>query len=496
MHTMRHCTLLFVISSIVAPTASAQSIDEALRLYKGQDYEDAAFAFFDVLANDADPDHRDQAEIYLAETLRKVGMLVPALFYYTDLFKAGRANRYYLNAVEGLLKVQEELHDPLWVPVLINELYDPEGFGQLDPERAAQINYLIGELSFRQKKNKDARLFLEYVAPESPMHAKARYLLGMLDTRVDDPEGAQKHFKAIVDLIDEEERNPELLRVRNLALLAAGRNAYGLGRFDEAVEYYGKVPRFSEAWFAAMYEQAWVYFRKEDYGRSLGELQSVTAPFFAKRFIPEAHVIRGTAYFVNCQWDRVRRAVATYKATYEPMRNQLKAYLEEGREPAEIYRDVVAGGAGRFSVELAREVRRAQRFKDYHFMLTHMSWERQKLDDTAVWKGSRLANDIAVVIDQHAEASEKVAGSWAKLRLQEMLLQLNNFQTQVDVLDFEVSDAERSWLEQGKEILKGRRARLPRPNIPNDQWQHWGFDREYWRDELGYIRHALRSECF
>jgi hypothetical protein len=62
-------------------------------------------------------------------------------------------------------------------------------------------------------------------------------------------------------------------------------------------------------------------------------------------------------------------------------------------------------------------------------------------------------------------------------------------------LDFEVADAERKWLEQGKEILKGRRARLPRPDIPNDQWQHWKFAREYWRDELGFYRHTIRSEC-
>ena len=46
------------------------------------------------------------------------------------------------------------------------------------------------------------------------------------------------------------------------------------------------------------------------------------------------------------------------------------------------------------------------------------------------------------------------------------------------------------------EILKGRRARLPRPEIPTDQWQHWGFKKEYWKDELGYIEHSLRSECF
>ena len=497
---MIRTTITFVAfvlaASIAAPTAHAQSIDEALKLYKKQDLKEAAIAFFDVLQNDANPDHRDQAEIYLAETLRKDGLLLPALFYYQDLFGAGRANRYYLNAVEGLLLVQKELHDPLWVPTLINEKLDPEGFGQLDPDKIAQINYLVGEVSFRQRKNQDARAFLEFVPPESPLHPKARYLLGILAIRTGDTEAAQGHFKAILSVIDPEETNEELKRVRNLALLAAGRNAYGLGRFDEAVTYYKQVPRLSDEWFTSMYENAWSYFRLEKYGQALGELQSVTSPYFAKRHVPEAYVIQGTAYFASCQWDRVRRSVTRYKKVYEPMLAQLKAYTDENREPVEFYRDVIAGGNGRFSIEAAREVRRIQRFKDFHFVLTHMAWERDAIDNTKIWKGSRFAEDLKVIIDKERGNGERAAGLVARAKLRDIAASLQNFQNQINILDFEVADAERQWLEQGKEILKGRRARLPRPEIPNDQWQHWSFDREYWKDELGYIQHTLRSECF
>ncbi|MBI5508783.1 MAG: hypothetical protein HY903_08530 [Deltaproteobacteria bacterium] len=488
-------TFAILAGGLAGSVAHAQSIDEALRLYKKQDFKEAAIAFFDVLQNDANPDHRDQAEIYLAETLRKDGFLMPALFYYQDLFGAGRGNRYYLNAVEGLLAVQRELHDPLWVPTLINEKLDPEGFGQLDPDKIAQINYLVGEASFRRKAYTDARAFLEYVPPESPLHPKARYLLGILAVRAGDGEGAQGHFKSILTAIDVDNANDEMKRVRNLALLAAGRNAYGLGRFEEASDFYHQVPRFADLWFSAMYENSWALFRQEKYGQALGELQSVTSPYFSKRHIPEAFVIQGTAYFANCQWDRVRRSVSRYKKVYEPMLNQLRSYLDESREPVDYYRDIVADGNGRFSVEAAREVRRIQRFKDFHFVLTHMAWEREQLDLVKVWKGSRFAEDLKVIIDKERGNGERFAGQVARAKLKEIMAALQNFQNQVNILDFEVADAERQWLEQGQEILKGRRARLPRPEIPNDQWQHWSFDREYWQDELGYIQHTMRSEC-
>lgn len=486
--------LAFVLVG-ASSAARAQNIDEALKLYQGQEYPEAALAFYDVLANDANPDRRDQAEIYLAESLKKMGFYVPALFYYRDLFQAGAGNRYYLNAVEGLLEVQQQLHDHLYVPSLVNERFDPQAFARLDRPKIDQINYLIGELSFRQRKNQDAKRFLEYVSESSPYYVKARYLLGILEVRGNNQEGALPHFKAMIAKIPADTTQVELRGLRNLGLLAAGRAAYGLGQYKEASAFYAEVPRFSDEWFNAMYENAWAYFRAEEYGRALGELESITSPYFSKRHVPEAYVIRGTTYFVNCQWDRVRGSVEVYKKTYEPMMKELKAYLEAEREAPEYYLDVVAGGSGKYSVELAREARRSRRFKDFHFMLEHMRWETERLKEVSTLNGSRLAGDIQLVIDEQRANLEAAVGRWVRTQLRNQLANLQNFQNQINILDFELTDAERQWLEQGQEILKGRRARLPRPSIPNDQWQHWSREREFWKDELGYYRHSLRSEC-
>jgi tetratricopeptide (TPR) repeat protein len=484
-----------LLVTLAAGTASAQNIDEALRLYKKREFTDAALAFYDVLQNDRNPDNRDQAEIYLAETLFKMRFYVPALFYYQDIFKTGRNNRYYLNAVEGLLRTQEELHDPLFIPSLINEYLDPDGFGQLDPEKIHHVNYLIGELSYRGRKNQDAHAFLSYVPPESSFHPKARYVLGLLEVRLGKLPAAEEHFRRILEIIPEDTGNEELLRVRNLAIIAAARAAYGQGKFDKATELYKQVPRFSDEWFTALYENAWAHFQQRQYGKALGEVQSVTSPYFAKRHVPEAYVIAATAYFVNCQWDRVRREVGRYKRSYEPMLNTLKSYLEEKRQPVAYYQDVVAGGGGKFSVEIARDVRRTRRFLDYHFMLTHMEWETKEIAETKEWKGARLGDDLIEVIRQQRDQLEPAVGRWVKGELVRRQNSLQNFQNQINILDFEVADAERRWLEMGKEVLKGRRARLPRPEIPNDQWQHWNFDHEYWKDELGYIQHSLGDEC-
>ncbi|MEM6732929.1 MAG: hypothetical protein AAF658_15340, partial [Myxococcota bacterium] len=153
------------------------------------------------------------------------------------------------------------------------------------------------------------------------------------------------------------------------------------------------------------------------------------------------------------------------------------------------------GGAGKYAEEVAREVRRVGWFKDLYFMLQHLEWQKAQLDDIEEWRGSRFVDDMRQMIDDKLRNARNFAGGWVRGQLQFHADNMKNFQNQIDILDFELTDAERQWLERGREILKGRRARLPRPEIPTDQWQHWSIGKEYWKDELGYYEHTLQSEC-
>ncbi|MEO0814784.1 MAG: hypothetical protein AAFY60_18115, partial [Myxococcota bacterium] len=237
------------------------------------------------------------------------------------------------------------------------------------------------------------------------------------------------------------------------------------------------------------------HYQERNFGESLGALESVMSPYFAKRHVPEAYVIQGTSYFSYCQWDRVRRSVDRYKQIYEPMKGQLDAYLSSPRDAAQYLDDVIAGGRGQYAEEIAREVRRVGWFTDFYFMFRHLEWQRDALAEIREWRGSRFKEDIGQMIDDKVQNARAFAGAWVRQRLQFHAVNMKNFQNQIDILDFELTDAERQWLEAGREILKGRRAQLPRPEIPTDQWQHWSISKEYWKDELGYYQHTLESEC-
>src|SRR5215475_6465150 len=95
----------------VAVSAFAQDIDRAIQSYNDDKYTDAAFLFYDVIEHSQDPDARVKAEYYIAQSLFKAGMYLPAFQYYGEVFNAGDAHPYFLKATAGLLNVAEQIGD-------------------------------------------------------------------------------------------------------------------------------------------------------------------------------------------------------------------------------------------------------------------------------------------------------------------------------------------------------------------------------------------------
>lgn len=493
---LRTLPLLVCLTFSVTRPANAQSLDAGLELFDDGELEDAALTFYDVAARDPDANKRNEALVYLALSLQRMGLWAPASFYFQVILEDGPSNRRFLNAVEQLLEIQETYRDHVFIADLIDKNFDNRAFANLpNGARIDQINYLMGEFNLRRGKVRNAKRFLEFVRADSAYYGRAQYLLGLVTLRQEDPGAAVGHFGAVVTSIAADTADDDAARLRQLAMLAEARAQYGLGNYEASLEGFERVPRYSEFWFQALYEQAWAHYQEQNFGEALGALESVLSPYFAKRHVPEAYVIQGTAYFTYCQWDRVRRSVERYQGLYGPMKEQLDTYLAGARDPAEYLDDVIAGGAGKYAGEIAREVRRIGWFTDFYFMFRHLEWQRDRIAEIGEWRGSRLAEDVAQMIDDKVQNARAFAGAWVRQRLQFHADNMKNFQNQIDILDFELTDAERQWLEEGREILKGRRAQLPRPEIPNDQWQHWSMGKEYWKDELGYYQHTLQSEC-
>ncbi len=483
-------------TTLLCVRVHAQSLEQGLQLFKDKDYPAAAVLLYDVVSAVEDPAVHDKAEIFLAETLFKMELHLPALLYYADVFRAPDP-RYYVNAAQGLLKIQEALHDRMLVPAILNENIDGQALSRLPVSRREQINFLIGELSYRQRKFDDVQEFIAtFKKPQRALYAKAKMILALSYNLQGNTQEALRVFREIALNVDVDDPDPEKRHVRSLALIGAARIEYGLGNYAKATRFYRAVPRFTAEWFTALYENSWSYFQQEAYGKALGEVQSVRSPYFARRHVPETYVVAATTYFINCQWDRTREEIKRYKKIYTPMKEGLRRYLDVERPSGAYYRDIVRGGTEDLSIDLVRDVRRQRRFVNFDFVLRHATWQKKEILNIVAWRGTAMRRAALSTLAAYTSRFETEVGNWVNTQLTQRYLWLKNFENQIDLLDLETTSKETDWLAAGEEILKGRRSRLPRPTIPNDQWQHWSFNREYWKDELGYIEHTLRSECF
>lgn len=485
-----------VAAVLSTSSAFAQDIDRAIQAYNDDKYAEAAFLFYDVIQNSSDADSRVKAEYYISQALYKAGLYLPAMIYYGDVFNSGRAHPYFLKATEGLLRVSEKIEDDTLIPEVINKGYSDE-FAKLKAANLNTINYLIGMITQRRGNYAEAKDFLGAVSEKSPLYVKARYLLAIMAIRLESKEPEPKYSEAIkyfseIEKMLESATDDQSKKLYRLALLGKARTYYSEGEYGKSIEYYEKVPRFSEDWYDSMFESGWAYFKNEKFGRALGMVQSIQSPYFDDRYRAESWVLKATTYFQMCHFDRARAALEQFFRIYEPMSEQLKPWLEGDQTDAEMV-DLLEKGDPKFPSEIRTQLSANRRFKK--FLATVNEVDREiKIAETQFPEGSFKAYLTDLLRDQR-EQRISLTGKLVREQLKREALWLDDFLNQARIIKFETADAERKMLEAGKDITKGPRARGPRPDVPNSRYQYWAFVGEYWIDELGFYEHSIKNEC-
>ncbi|MCB9655972.1 MAG: hypothetical protein H6729_17740 [Deltaproteobacteria bacterium] len=476
--------------------AVAQSIDEATRAYNEDKYAEAAFLFYDVMVNAPDAATRGKAEYSLARSLYKAGYLLPAYQFYGEVFTSGENHPYFLKAVRGLLRVAAALDDDTLVPGVIDRGYS-RAFSYLAEADSNAAHYLIGMITQRRGNYAEAKSFLEAVGERSPDYAKARYLLAIMAVKTVAEQGTDDYSEAIryfseVEARLGEAKTDEDKKLHHLAVLGKARAYYSQGDFKRSVEFYEKVPRFSEDWYDAMFESGWAYFQTGQFGRALGMVHAIQSPYFDGRYRAESWVLKATTYFQLCHFDRVRKTLDDFFRLYEPVAESLVPWLEGEHTDAEMV-EVIVDGSSAFPEQIRRQLANNRRFKKF---LSHVRRvDNEMARATKEFPEGQFKAALLSFFEDEREQRVALTGKLVRQQLKREAAFLDDFLNQARIIKFETADAERKMLEAGKDITKGPRAKGPRPIVPDATYQYWAFLGEYWLDELGYYAHSIKNEC-
>ncbi len=510
------------------PAVAGQMTEEAAqakRLFDAERFAEAALALDRVSKGETGDDEGNKqiAQYNLAISLYRLKLYQASY----NIFSVIADNPNHLKFNETLLwlsKLATQLPEPADIVERVGK-YKADAIARFNNPNQRdlywQLNYMLGRYKYRNRQYEEAINLFQKVGKESKYFVKGQFFMGISYVQLRKSVPAVKSFQRIVTAIDEGAEGVEDEdRMRDLAFLSMARTYYTASvRLDEnntptidgtklsaAVKYWNKIDVASEYWLDGLFEESWAYFMAGDYPRALGNIHTIQSPYFPNSFYPESDILRAVIYFANCEYDDATTIVARFKLKYEPIKAELEQVMErfkgENQEGPffKFLSDVRAGKADlspkvRPIVENSFSDRQLLRNIEYIRVLDEE--EKTFNKSPPAFRSSPLGGDVKDALDLAKEVALRNAGTLARQRYQRTLDELNEHLRDSAKILIDITAAHRNKLEQTIQAGQVSKAESKVYGVVNPDEEHvlWPYDGEYWRDELGFYRQVVISNC-
>ncbi len=480
-----------------APTPPPPELRAGIGKFKSQDWEPASLDFYAVLDNPAAADHHKDASFYLARCLERMGLPYAALEEYARFLIIGEDSEKFLEGFQKAVSLGEDLGAG-WVlaPSLVNHATD-----RFSKDNSGAAMYWVGRAYYDQNRADEARAYLMSVPKDSAFYARARFLEGVVLTRLRRPKDAVQPFQEALKAAAGSKADADVREVANLSL---ARTYYALGNFERALEHYRNVPRDHIDWYQTLFERAWSSYMLGRLDDTLAELESVTAPFFDDMYIPEPILLQALVSFNYCKYQDGKKLLDQFTTQYKPVFEQLGksaqagdgdrnrlfeslvAYLLDGdrqgipfpdRVLLSFERDSLLKDSGRFVRGVDQEIKRIGKIR-------------------SGWGDQPVAGDLRRRMESRTSTVADQQGGAILARLRGMVGQLSEFLTQAEIYKLEMITREKDLYTAAARGDVAERLRAPRRAVEvPDGYNYWPFEGEYWIDELGWYKVSTIDEC-
>lgn len=500
----------------------SEALANALRLYQQERYLESSVQFQRVVEGETQdaPANVQKAQFFLGKALYHLRFYQSALAIFDEVTQQGQGHNYFGETLQWLAQLATQLPEPAGIIEKVGR-YGVDELEQFNTPQSADLYnhviYLMGRYKYQQLEFDEAVSLFQRVDRRSDQYVSARFFEGIAHVRLRRAQPAISAFRGIVEAIDEGVTgidNPE--RMRDLAWLSLARvyytaanrtDAAGERQIDgrllgNAVEAWNRIGTGSEYWLDALFEESWAFFLADEYSRALGSVHTLYSPYFDDAYYPEALVLKAVVFFSACQIENAEAMIALFHERYDPVNTELQGALgqfEDNQQFFDFLQQVRSGEANlspriRGIVASALSDRTLLRHLEYVRLLeaeeARLSQAPEQFKNSSL--GSRILQDIFVAksfaVDQ--------TGDLARGRYNRLIDELNELLTQVDTIELEIATYQRGQLSQEMAEQQTELQRSAGLNVEVDEeHQVWPFNGEYWRDELGFYRQQVTSQC-
>ena len=487
----------------------SKTLERARRLYEKSDYYSSTIEFYKVIKGETEDSeaNKQKAEFFMGKTLFQMRFFAAALAYFDGIVQKGGAHRYYLPTLKWLAALAKVLPESAGILERIGKYSrDDLDAPALDPVRA-ELYYLLGRHFYREANFEQAVELFQLVPKESEFFVKAKFFEGVTYVRQYKGSPAIEAFKQILVIAQEPElrkmyKAGDVREFEELANLSMARVFYTTKQFQLSIKYFEKLSQDSPEWVKSLFEASWAYYVQKGNSKALGNIHTLNAPYFEHEFFPESVILKAVIYYNYCRYDRALEAIEEYVATYEQLREDLQKVVKRNEDDNAAFYQYVQKIRHGTSGLLERSQRLAQTalndktlVKTFDFVEELDREVRQYEGGDKSWKTTAIAGQVLQELTVQKSLAESEAGRVARERLDRTIKELTEYRRDARKVKIEVLNAQagqKAAEMQGSEVSGENRKEAI---VVDDEHQTWSFNGEYWKDELGFYRYKIASQC-
>jgi tetratricopeptide (TPR) repeat protein len=488
----------------------SKDLERAKKLYDKKDYVSASIEFQKVIKGETGDSeaNRQKAEFFMGKTLYQMRFYAASLAYFDKITEQGPSHKYYKKTLQWLAALAKVLPESAGILEKIGkytkeDLEDPA----LDSVRP-ELYYYLGRYFYRQGKLDDAiALFQAVPETATDWYIKAKFFEGITWVLVPKGQEAVDAFKQILIIagtpsVRKKYKKEEVREYEELANLSMARVFHSTKQFETSIKYYEKLPQDSPDWLDTLFEASWAYFQLKRNSKALGNIHTLTAPYFENEFYPESVVLKAVIYFQYCRYDRALESVAEFQEEYPPIRDELrkiaKQQEDDDSEFLKYVKKIRSGTAGlpdRVQRLAETALRDRQLLKTFAYV-DELERELNQYDKSdKSWKTTGIAAEVLQELTVQKSLAEAAAGHLARERIKRLSSEISELSGDARAVKIAVLEAKKGNIAakfKKEQITKGHKNE---PIIVDDEHQTWEFNGEYWKDELGFYRYRISSVC-
>lgn len=515
-------TMSFDAVDVSGKSADRQRLDAAIAQFKNEQYEQAALSAHELLQDPKMMELAPEAQYVLAKSLYRMGLYHSSLGQFSKLLARGPDGKFFKTSLEWLFFIS---HKTTNETVILDEIaryanYEfPEKFRNEFRYLLARYYFVRGRALDRagikaeaDQSFEEVKRIVLMVPKGDAFYPRTKYLEALALFRNDKFADSLESLK---DVVRNTRPSPDKelaqaqsdAKVRELAFMQLARTHYGHRQNRYAIAYYRKIERGTPQWLQALFESSWANYRVGQYEQALGNLITLSSPFFRDEYFPEAYILKAVIYFENCRYRESTQIVEDFTRIYQPVIDELRRLTEKEQDPAEYWSYLADAqkkskeGKGGTDVLLERVLKLALTDADLKKVNDSILELENELDAYGrqgdSFRYSELAKELMEDLKaQRADLMAK-AGFMAKSKLEQEQEHLSDLLSNGLRIKFETTNKEKEFLEA--QLIAGSNAQIVKDYkysvAVGDEELYWPYEGEYWRDELGTYQYTLTKGC-